>query len=70
MSEDTKDLAHWLLYNLETEEKRLIREQNEAISNQAKSPNKTQYDEQISYSSGALGEVFHIRALIKSFKGE
>ena len=63
-----EDLAHWLLFNLETEEKRLIREHDEAVSKQAKNPKGTQYDEQIAYTSGALGEVFHIRALITNFK--
>ena len=59
------DFKEKVLLELKREEERLIKEHTRATEARDKNPRRIQYDEEISYTSGALGEVYHIRAIIK-----
>ena len=54
-----------LLLELQKEESRLNQDNIRVTLLRSKNPRATQYDQEIAYTSGALGEVFHIRAIIK-----
>ena len=66
-SESDEQLKGYLMAKLFEEEKALIERQQEAAHKRAKTPRSAQYDEEISYTNGALSEIWKIRALIKEF---
>lgn len=66
-SESDEQLKGYLLNKLFEDEKELITRQEEASYKRSKTPRDTQYDEEISYTNGALSEIWRIRALIKEW---
>ena len=66
-SESDEQLKGYLMTKLFEEEETLIKRQQEAAEKRAKTPRSTQYDEEISYTNGALSEIWKVRALIKEF---